>query len=113
MLSNTNCKAIEKQKEKKKEKKEKVKGRKKGKAKGNKSEKKAYSTRYSQAVTHPSTNLALPGLTAVIGREPVFSRWYGRRQETKGKCLAFCRRVVHTREKGLLSHCSHVWIARP
>ena len=42
-----------------------------------------YSTRYSQAVTHPSTNLALPGLTAGIGREPVFSRWYGRRQNIK------------------------------
>ena len=46
---------------------------------------KAYSTRYSQAVTHPSTNLALPSLTAVIGREPVFSRWYGRRQSNKAK----------------------------
>ena len=46
---------------------------------------KAYSTRYSQAVTHPSTNLALPGLTAVIGREPVFSRWYGRRQFSKAR----------------------------
>ena len=39
---------------------------------------KAYSTGYSQAVwfkkmvpEHPGTNLALQGLTAVIGREPV------------------------------------------
>ena len=32
---------------------------------------KAYSTGYSQAVSHPGTNLALQGLPAVIGREPV------------------------------------------
>ena len=32
---------------------------------------KAYNTGYSQAVSHLGTNLALPGLTAVIGREPV------------------------------------------
>ena len=38
---------------------------------------KAYSTGYSQAVSHPGTNLALQGLTAVIGREPVlfFVMW--------------------------------------
>ena len=41
---------------------------------------KVYNTRYSQAVTHPSTNRALRCLTAVIGRELVFSTWYGRRQ---------------------------------
>ena len=32
---------------------------------------KAYNTGYSQAVSHQDTYLALPGLTAVIGREPV------------------------------------------
>ena len=32
---------------------------------------KAYNTGYSQVVSHPGTNLALQGLTAVIGREPV------------------------------------------
>ena len=32
---------------------------------------KAYKTEYSQAVSRPGTNLALQGLTAVIGREPV------------------------------------------
>ena len=32
---------------------------------------KAYNTGYSQAVSHPGTNLALHGLTAVNGREPV------------------------------------------
>ncbi len=31
-----------------------------------------YNTKYSQAVTHPSTNFARPGLTSVIRREPVF-----------------------------------------
>ena len=35
--------------------------------------------RYSQAVSHPSTNRALCCLTSVIGREPVYSAWYGRR----------------------------------
>ena len=48
-------------------------------------EKRAYDTGYSQAVTHPSTNPARPGLTSVIRREPVFSRWYGRRQEKRVK----------------------------
>ena len=32
---------------------------------------------YSQGVTHPSTNPA----RLVIGREPVYSRWYGRRRK--------------------------------
>ena len=41
---------------------------------------KAYDTRYSQAVSHPSTNRARCCLTSVIGREPVYSAWYGRRQ---------------------------------
>ena len=39
-----------------------------------------YSTWCSQAVTHLSTNHARRCLTSVIGREPVFSTWYGRRQ---------------------------------
>ena len=43
----------------------------------------AYNTRYSQAVTHPSTDRARRCLTSVIGREPVFSTWYGRRQQMK------------------------------
>ena len=42
----------------------------------------AYNTGYSQQVTQPSTNPARPGLTSVIGREPVPSRWYGRRRKT-------------------------------
>ena len=43
-------------------------------------QKKVYSTMYSQAVTHPSTNMAQCCLTSVIGRELVHSTWYGRRQ---------------------------------
>ena len=39
----------------------------------------AYNTWCSQAVTHLSTNHARRCLTSVIGREPVFSTWYGRR----------------------------------
>ena len=50
------------------------------------------STRGSQAVTHLSTNHAQGCLTAVIGREQLFSTWYGR-------CCAFHynnkRRIVH------------------
>ena len=41
---------------------------------------KAGDTRYSQPVTHASTDRAQRCLTAVIGREPVLSTWYGRRQ---------------------------------
>ena len=49
--------------------------------------KEAYDTGYSQAVTHPSTNPARQSLTSVIGREPVFSLWYGRRQGNHGENL--------------------------
>ena len=41
---------------------------------------KAYDTRYSQAVTHPSTNRARRCLTSQIGRDGVYSAWYGRRR---------------------------------
>ena len=43
------------------------------------------STRCSQAVTHPSTNRAQRCLTSVIGREPVFSTWYGRCRRRRQK----------------------------
>ena len=41
----------------------------------------AYSTRYSQAVSHPSTNQALPCLASEIRRDRAHSRWYGRRRK--------------------------------
>ena len=47
----------------------------------------AYNTRCSQAVTHPGTDLALPCLTSVIGREPVYSWWYGCRRKLDAKLL--------------------------
>ena len=46
---------------------------------------KAYNTGYSQAVSHPGTNLSLQGLTAVIGREQVLFLWCGRRQKANPK----------------------------
>ena len=46
---------------------------------------KAYSTGYSPAVSHLGFNLALQGLTAVIGREPVLFLWCGRRQNANPK----------------------------
>ena len=46
-------------------------------------QKSVYSTMYSQAVTHPSTNMAQCCLTSVIRRELVFSTWYGRRQRKR------------------------------
>ena len=46
---------------------------------------KAYSTGYSPAVSHPGTNLALQGLTAVVGREPLLFLWCGRRRKANPK----------------------------
>ena len=59
----------------------------------------AYDTKYSQAVTHPSTNLAQCCLTAVIRRELVLSTWYGRRHElanlfSEHSCLPYCPKIV-------------------
>ena len=51
------------------------------------------STRCSQAVTHPSTNRAQRCLTSVIGRELVFSTWYGRCRE-KGSNLGIKTLVI-------------------
>ena len=58
-----------------------------------------------QAVTHLSTNHARRCLTSVIGREPVFSTWYGRRHQTAFCnvykpnliiCLVFAIKISHT-----------------
>ncbi len=57
--------------------------------------KNVYCTRCSQAVTHPSTIRARRCLTSVIGREPVFSTWYGRRQS-----LAANLSYIYTRSNG-------------
>ena len=46
---------------------------------------KAYNTGYFQAVSHPGTNLALQGLTAVVGREPVIFLSCGRRRKGNPK----------------------------
>ena len=46
---------------------------------------KANNTRSSQAVSHPSTILAQCCLTSVIGRELVYSTWYGRWREKQEK----------------------------
>ena len=40
---------------------------------------------YSQAVTHPSTNMAQCCLTSVIRRELVFSTWYGPIQQLESQ----------------------------
>ena len=51
-----------------------------GLGRGGNKKKSVHNTWCSQAVTHLSTNQARRCLTSVIGREPVFSTWYGRRQ---------------------------------
>ena len=60
--------------------------------------KNAYSTLDSQAVSDPSTKRARRCLTWLIGREAVFSTWYGRKRERR-QCNAktihrSCERVV-------------------
>ena len=61
--------------------------------------KEAYDTKYSQAVTHPSTNLAQCCLTSVIRRELVCSTWYGRRHlYTENKAYKKDKNVVFERE---------------
>ena len=53
---------------------------------------KVYSTRYSQEVFHPGTNRARRRLASVIGREPVFSTWYGRRHLDEKRRGIYARR---------------------
>ena len=88
-------KKMKRKKEKRiKEERKERKKRKRKKKKRKKKKKKVYSTRYSQAVTHPSTNLARRCLTSVIGREPVFSTWYGRRHYTLSNKLIYTQKWV-------------------
>ena len=55
-----------------------------------KKKKEAYNTCCSQAVTHPSTGQARRCLTSVIGRELVYSAWYGRRRQNAYKIPSLC-----------------------
>ena len=68
--------------------------------KGMQKSKDANSTQCSQAVSHPSTNRAQHCLTSVIGRELVYSMWYGRCREKRvkwvkveGQAALFCSEV--------------------
>ena len=76
----------------------------------------ANSTRCSQAVTHPSTNRAQRYLTAVIGREPVFSTGYGRwRTEYSGCSLLdfVSQYVIYThcrKETSILRLCPSLFV---
>ena len=54
-------------------------------------QKKVYGTGSSQAVPHPSTIPARRCLTSVIGRERVFSSWYGRRHSHQEIFLFICQ----------------------
>ena len=64
-----------------------------------KQRKKANNTWGSHLVTHDSTNQARRCLTSVIGREPVFSTWYGRRHQ-QGVLRLFIRQpLVYTEGK--------------
>ena len=58
---------------------------------------KAYGTRSSQTVPHSSTILARRCLTSVIGRERVYSSWYGRRQ-------CFIQIVLTTCQDNVVKH---------
>ena len=57
--------------------------------------KKANNTRSSQAVSHPSTILAQCCLTSVIGRELVYSTWYGRWREKTENVPLLARSTGH------------------
>ena len=61
----------------------------------NKRGKKANNTRSSQAVSHPSTILAQCCLTSVIGRELVYSTWYGRWREKTENVPLLARSTEH------------------
>ena len=56
----------------------------------------AYSTWYSQVVTHPGTNQALPSLAAEIRRDRAFSRWYGHKPEATQQIQDTIFRLKHS-----------------
>ncbi len=73
-----------------------------GQAVSKKKQKNANSTWGSQAVTHPSTNQAQCCLTSVIGRELVFSTWYGRCRERMWK-VGYLNAIPSRRGKKITS----------
>ena len=58
--------------------------------------KNAYSTLDSQAVSDPSTKRARRCLTWLIGREAVFSTWYGRKRNLCHRTFLISREVTAT-----------------
>ena len=59
---------------------------------------------YSQAVTHPSTNMAQCCLTSVIGRELVFSTWYGPIQELASQLNLWVLIFINQFEEKRIEH---------
>lgn len=51
--------------------------------------KKSYNTQYSRVVPHHSTDWASSSLTSEIGRVPVYSRVYGRSQQSLPKTILY------------------------
>ena len=70
-------------------------------------------TRGSQAVSHPSTNLAQCCLTSVIRRELVFSAWYGRCHTRPPIFFPFTQPFLHLRWHFQGLFCPGLQIARP
>ena len=63
---------------------------------------KAYGTRCSQAVPHPSTILARRCLTSVIGRERVFSSWYGRRHQDVSFFPFYKKFIIYLTQRSII-----------
>ena len=65
--------------------------------------------RSSQAVPHPSTNRALRRLTSEVGRDPVYSTWYGRRRQMAAMLLS---RANLQERGGWCSDLHHFFVAK-